>query len=168
MIVLLNIFFLLFSIKQEKEKLDVCLFLHKKASVVSFNIPDTKATKSDKIIGNLEQDIKKNFEFNAQVIHINEYNLRGIGFAEVFFVNNTCDTASIFFIRYNKTNLIIHSDSYKTDNNDLRVLSKKNTINIYRKIKFRNKNVTVNFNFDVKNCQLNSFIDDGLSIWESN
>ncbi|WP_028978217.1 hypothetical protein [Sporocytophaga myxococcoides] len=162
--IIVNVLLLILLIKQDKKQLNVCVCLNQRASVASFDIPAIKAGKDEKI-KDIEESIKKNYEFNASIIGINKYSMNQLVFAEVSFYGSSCDTIVRLFIQNNK--VLLSTDSYKIKANDfdIRVTDSENSIRIYRRVKDKKKNVTVNFNFDKKQLKLSTFFDSGLSKW---
>jgi hypothetical protein len=154
------------SCGQDKDTIDVCSLLSDKPSVMAFDISSKRCIPNSQGLKVVEEQIDKSFATNARVIGVTSFYVNKYHFVERVYKSSLCDTVAILFIA-EKDKKVIRSKGYKINNisADFRMTNRKNEIILYRKIKNKGKEATASFELNKVNYRIDSFIDDGLSVW---
>lgn len=150
---------------QRKTIIDICTVLNR-AAAMAFKIPSKKCSKKTIDSIQVKKELSKNFEVAATVININSYYVGKYDFIEVAYKGTACDTVAVLFIKRGKDKFLYSKPySINKDDKDFRVQIEKGVIILYRKIKNKSEIATASFEFNMKKFRLDSFVDDGFSIW---
>lgn len=151
---------------QDEDSVDVCALVSDKPSVMAFNIPSKRCIPDSQSLKLVEEQIDRSFAANAKVIGMASFFVNEYHFVERVYQSKLCDTVAILFI-FGKEKKIIRSKGYKINDlsADFRMSNRKDEIILFRKIKNKEKDATISFELNKVNHRIDSFIDDGLSIW---
>ncbi len=150
---------------QQKDSLNICVFIMYKPAVMAFDIPIQKCILHNDM-GQIKQEINDSFEIDGSILSINSLIAGEHKLFEVTFISKTCDTVAVLFF-INKNKKIIKSKSYKINDDklDIRYESFKDGIIVYRKIRTPLEIKTVAFEIRIKKGVIDDYVDDGVSIW---
>ena len=156
------------SCNQNKDTIDVCSLMNAIPSVMAYDIPDKKCTPNNENLSQIKKDINSRFAVNGNLIDANLFLIDKYSFIEMVYQNQLCDTVAILFL-VDEHRKIINTKPYKinTLDKDVRMQISKDEIILYRKIKIKQEEATISFQFDKVQYRIVSFIDDGASIWQS-
>lgn len=154
------------SFCQNKDTVHVCSLLNDKPSVMAFSIPARRCVPDSQGLKLTVEQINRRFVANAKEIGVTSFRINEYHFIEIIYKSKLCDTVAVLFVTKKGENEI-KSNGYKTNylNTDFRMSEKENEIIIYRKIKNKGKEATVSFELNRATFKIDSFMDDGLSIW---
>ncbi|MFY7815752.1 MAG: hypothetical protein ACOVRK_11270 [Chryseobacterium taeanense] len=147
------------------EIIDVCYLIEDRPSVMAFKIPDKKCEPDGRNF-TMEQEIHDRFSVNAKMMISNSFKIQKWNFFEVVYQSALCGTVAILFL-VDKQKRIIHTNAYEIDPSDFdfRMSKRQGQIVLYRKVKRKQKVSTISFELDTTRHRINSFVDDGLSLW---
>ncbi len=153
------------SYSQNMEIIDVCYLIEDRPSVMAFKIPNTKCESGGRNLTR-EREIQDRFLANAEIVKSNSFKIQKWNFFEMVYQSKACGTVAILFL-VDKQKRIIHTNAYEIDPSDFdfRMSKRQGQIVLYRKVKRKQKVSTISFELDTTQHRINSFVDDGLSLW---
>ena len=165
----LIIFLLLFNFNlfsQKNDTINICAPINKLPAVMAFKIPDKGCNLTSENINKIINRINNQFVIDAISIFAISFSVNKYKFIELIYKSPICDTVAILFVSYGR-NKLLYSNSYSVNvlENDFRFTIKNGLIIVYRKVVLGRKMVTVAFEFNKRSRRLDTFIDDGVSLW---
>lgn len=151
---------------QQKDPVDICSLISEQASVMAFQIPSKKCEKKFSNLLEIKKRVSSEFKVNANIIRVSEYSINKYSVIEALYETPLCDTVAVFFVT-KKGAKILHSKSYKADysKNGFRVYENRSMLILYREVRLKKKLATLSFEINKAKYKLDTFVDDGFSIW---